>query len=196
MLSHGEKRRLELAIALAQAPKLLLLDEPMAGAGAEETHQLVVTLERLKRRHTIVLVEHDMQAVFALADRISVLVEGHIIATGDPAVRACRPRRPRRLPRGGGMNAPLLEITGLEAGYGQSQVLFGVDMAVGAGEVVSLMGRNGMGKTTTVRALMGLLPLRAGQIRFAGRESPVRRRSASPRPALASYRRAGRFFRR
>lgn len=68
------------------------------------------------------------------------------------------------------MNAPLLEITGLEAGYGQSQVLFGVDMAVGAGEVVSLMGRNGMGKTTTVRALMGLLPLRAGQIRFAGRE--------------------------
>jgi branched-chain amino acid transport system ATP-binding protein len=88
-LSHGEKRRLELAIALAQAPKLLLLDEPMAGAGAEQTRSLVTTLKALKRRYTIVLVEHDMQAVFALADRISVLVQGQIIATGEPkAVRA------------------------------------------------------------------------------------------------------------
>ncbi len=88
-LSHGEKRRLELAIALAQAPKLILLDEPAAGAGAEETRRLVEILRGLKRRTTIVLVEHDMQAVFALADRISVLVEGRIIATGTPeAVRA------------------------------------------------------------------------------------------------------------
>jgi branched-chain amino acid transport system ATP-binding protein len=88
-LSHGEKRRLELAIGLAQAPRLLLLDEPMAGAGAHETHALVETLKALKRRYTIVLVEHDMQAVFALADRISVLVEGRIVATGAPAeVRA------------------------------------------------------------------------------------------------------------
>jgi len=88
-LSHGEKRRLELAIALAQAPRLLLLDEPMAGAGAEETRGLIETLKGLKRQFTLLLVEHDMQAVFALADRISVLVEGRIIATGSPqAVRA------------------------------------------------------------------------------------------------------------
>jgi branched-chain amino acid transport system ATP-binding protein len=87
-LSHGEKRRLELAIALAQSPKLLLLDEPTAGAGVEETRRLVAILQSLKRRTTIVLVEHDMQAVFALADRVSVLVEGRIIATGSPeAVR-------------------------------------------------------------------------------------------------------------
>ena len=88
-LSHGEKRRLELAIALAQAPRLLLLDEPVAGAGTEETRRLVEILQGVKRRTTIVLVEHDMQAVFALADRISVLVEGRIVATGSPeAVRA------------------------------------------------------------------------------------------------------------
>jgi branched-chain amino acid transport system ATP-binding protein len=88
-LSHGEKRRLELAIALAQAPRLLLLDEPVAGVGAEETRGLIETLRSLKGRYTLILVEHDMQAVFALADRISVLVEGRIIATGSPeAVRA------------------------------------------------------------------------------------------------------------
>jgi branched-chain amino acid transport system ATP-binding protein len=66
------------------------------------------------------------------------------------------------------MSTPLLEVCGLEAGYGQSQVLFGVDLTVGAGEVVSLMGRNGMGKTTTVLALMGLLPHTEGEIRFGG----------------------------
>jgi branched-chain amino acid transport system ATP-binding protein len=83
-LAHGEKRRLEIAIALAQRPKLVLLDEPMAGAGAGETRRLIDTLKLMKQRTTIVLVEHDMQAVFALADRISVLVEGRIIATGSP----------------------------------------------------------------------------------------------------------------
>jgi branched-chain amino acid transport system ATP-binding protein len=88
-LSHGEKRGLELAIALALKPKLLLLDEPMAGAGASESEALVAILRALKARCTILLVEHDMQAVFALADRISVLVNGSMIATGEPdAVRA------------------------------------------------------------------------------------------------------------
>ena len=88
-LSHGEKRGLELAIALALGPKLLLLDEPMAGAGDGESEALVAILRALKSRVTILLVEHDMQAVFALADRISVLVNGSVIATGQPdAVRA------------------------------------------------------------------------------------------------------------
>ncbi|TDH60453.1 ABC transporter ATP-binding protein [Dankookia rubra] len=88
-LSHGERRQLELAIALAMQPRLLLLDEPLAGAGPEETERLVALLRGLKRRYAFLLVEHDMQAVFALADRISVLVYGRIVATGTPdAIRA------------------------------------------------------------------------------------------------------------
>ena len=88
-LSHGEQRGLELAMALALEPKLILLDEPMAGAGVPESQRLVEILRGLKGRYTILLVEHDMQAVFALADQVSVLVNGRLIATGHPdAVRA------------------------------------------------------------------------------------------------------------
>jgi branched-chain amino acid transport system ATP-binding protein len=88
-LSHGEKRALELAIALAMEPKLLLLDEPMAGTGHDETERLVAVLRNLKGRFPMVLVEHDMTAVFALADRISVLIYGRILASGTPSqVRA------------------------------------------------------------------------------------------------------------
>lgn len=83
-ISHGEQRQLEIAMALATGPKLLLLDEPMAGMGAEESLRMVSILQGLKRQRTMLLVEHDMDAVFALADRISVLVYGRIIATGEP----------------------------------------------------------------------------------------------------------------
>ncbi len=84
-LSHGEHRLMEIAIALASEAPLMLLDEPMAGLGPEESAQMVAFLKGLKGKRTILLIEHDMDAVFALADRISVLVYGHIIATGDPA---------------------------------------------------------------------------------------------------------------
>jgi branched-chain amino acid transport system ATP-binding protein len=83
-LAHGEKRSLELAIALAMEPKLLLLDEPMAGAGREESQRLIALLARLKGRFPMLLVEHDMTAVFALADRISVLIYGQILTSGTP----------------------------------------------------------------------------------------------------------------
>ncbi len=84
-LAHGEQRQLEIAMVLATKPRLMLLDEPMAGMGTDESQRLVRFLANLKGRQTIVLVEHDMDAVFALADRISVLVYGRIIATGSPA---------------------------------------------------------------------------------------------------------------
>lgn len=83
-LSHGERRQLEIAMALATNPSFMLLDEPMAGMGVEESAAMVNILRGLKGDKTILLVEHDMDAVFALADRISVLVYGRIIATGKP----------------------------------------------------------------------------------------------------------------
>ncbi len=90
-LSHGEKRQLEIAIALATDARVLLLDEPLAGTGPEESAMLIALLQGLKATHTIVLIEHDMEAVFALADRVSVLVYGRIIASGTPdAVRRDR----------------------------------------------------------------------------------------------------------
>jgi branched-chain amino acid transport system ATP-binding protein len=84
-LSHGEQRELELAVALATKPQLLLLDEPMAGLGVTESARMVELLQELRREVTIVLVEHDMNAVFALADRITVLVYGRVIASDVPA---------------------------------------------------------------------------------------------------------------
>jgi branched-chain amino acid transport system ATP-binding protein len=108
-LSHGEHRQLEIAMALATRPRMLLLDEPMAGMGPEESARMVATLRELKRDYTILLIEHDMDAVFALADRITVMVYGRVIASGAPeAIRANAEVR----------QAYLGEQEGAEAGHG------------------------------------------------------------------------------
>jgi branched-chain amino acid transport system ATP-binding protein len=89
LLSHGQKRQLEIAMCLATAPQVLLLDEPLAGMGAEETERMLALLRELKADHAILLVEHDMDAVFRVADRITVMVNGGVIAHGTPeAVRS------------------------------------------------------------------------------------------------------------
>ena len=84
LLSHGQKRQLEIAMCLATNPQVLLLDEPLAGMGAEETERMLKLLAELRRGHAILLVEHDMDAVFRIADRITVMVNGQVIASGDP----------------------------------------------------------------------------------------------------------------
>ena len=84
LLSHGQKRQLEVAMCLATAPQVLLLDEPLAGMGAEETDRMLALLTELKSSHAILLVEHDMDAVFRVADRITVMVNGAVIASGSP----------------------------------------------------------------------------------------------------------------
>jgi branched-chain amino acid transport system ATP-binding protein len=83
-LSHGQKRQLEIAMCLATAPQVLLLDEPLAGMGAEETKRMLTLLQELKQDHAILLVEHDMDAVFRIADCITVMVNGNVIASGTP----------------------------------------------------------------------------------------------------------------
>ena len=84
LLSHGQKRQLEIAMCLATRPEVLLLDEPLAGMGAEETERMLQLLAELKKGHAILLVEHDMDAVFRIADYITVMVNGSVIASGDP----------------------------------------------------------------------------------------------------------------
>lgn len=89
LLSHGQKRQLEIAMCLATGPRVLLLDEPLAGMGAEETERMLALLEQLREAHAILLVEHDMDAVFRIADRITVMVNGAVLASDTPAaVRA------------------------------------------------------------------------------------------------------------
>ncbi|GGC97749.1 ABC transporter ATP-binding protein [Undibacterium terreum] len=84
-LSHGQQRQLEIAMCLATGPRVLLLDEPLAGMGAEETERMLAMLEQLKQAHAVLLVEHDMDAVFRVADHITVMVNGQVIASDTPA---------------------------------------------------------------------------------------------------------------
>src|SRR5512135_1783200 len=83
-LSHGEQRQLEIAMTLATRPRVLLLDEPLAGMGGEESARMVELLRKLKPAHAMMLVEHDMDAVFALADRLTVMVDGRVLESGAP----------------------------------------------------------------------------------------------------------------
>jgi branched-chain amino acid transport system ATP-binding protein len=92
LLSHGQKRQLEIAMCLATRPQVLLLDEPLAGMGAEETERMLTMLAELKNDHAILLVEHDMDAVFRIADRVTVMVNGSVIATDAPAAIRSNPQ--------------------------------------------------------------------------------------------------------
>ena len=162
---------------------------------------MVQTLRELKKRMTILLIEHDMEAVFALADRITVLVYGRVIATGAPQqVRANpevigRPISASRRRWAAMADASLLEVTDVETRYGLQPGPVRTSLSIAPGEMVTLMGRNGMGKTTTVRSIMGLTPARAGTIRFAGEEIRGRRPIAWRSSASVSCRKAGRFSR-
>ncbi|MBV9861966.1 MAG: ATP-binding cassette domain-containing protein [Alphaproteobacteria bacterium] len=182
-LSHGEQRLLEIAISLATDARLLLLDEPLAGL-AEADRQVVGRLIReLAETHAVLLIEHDIDRVLALSDRITVLHQGRVIADGQPAEVADNPdviaaylgteRIAAPLPpseaqaHAAAAGRPLLLIEKLRAGYSGSVVLEDLDLVVHEGEAVALLGRNGVGKTTTLRAITGTVRAAAGRIRFA-----------------------------
>ena len=158
-LAHGDQRAAEIAMALALKPHLLLLDEPTAGMGDQETYQITQLIRRLHRdsNYTIVLIEHDMRVVFHLADRICVLDQGRMLARGHAAGNRRQRDRSGRLSGQRRMTAALI-AEGLHTYYGKSHILHGVSLEVAEGKITALLGRNGAGKTTTLRSLMGLTP--------------------------------------
>jgi branched-chain amino acid transport system ATP-binding protein len=206
-LAYGDVKRLELAMALANEPRLLLMDEPTAGMAPNERHALMALTRSLvnQRGVAVLFTEHSMDVVFEHADRILVMARGGLIAQGTPAqVQADTQVQAVYFGSGktfGGANgsghaktqqlqestltsgmteavktsaattavtSPLLRVQGLNAWYGAAQVLFDAQLHVQRGEVVALIGSNGAGKSSTLKAIMGLMPRRTGHVVFAG----------------------------
>jgi ABC-type branched-subunit amino acid transport system ATPase component/ABC-type branched-subunit amino acid transport system permease subunit len=183
-LPHGAKRLLEIAVTLSIDSNLLLLDEPLAGLAEADRVVVADLIKRLSKKHAVLLIEHDIDRILAISDRISVLHQGRIVADGKPAEVAANPEviaaylgaskggeeqtEPvvERLARAS--NRMLLDARDIAVGYSGSTVLSAVNVAVREGEAVALLGRNGVGKTTMLRAFTGTLPLSAGAITFNG----------------------------
>ena len=181
-LPYGDQRRLEIARALASHPKLLLLDEPTAGMNPAETRQMTDLIARLRRELglTVVLIEHDMKVVMGISERITVLDHGELLAEGLPEEIRADPQGRRGLPRHAGDRAhdrhatnggrePLLELRDLHVFYGNIEALKGISLTVGRGEVVTLIGSNGAGKSTALRAISSTHKPRSGQILLDGK---------------------------
>jgi branched-chain amino acid transport system ATP-binding protein len=181
-LSYGGQRLLEIGVALTARPRILLLDEPLAGLAAAERERIVSLIQRLAAEMALVLVEHDIDRVFAFADQITVMSEGKVLVHGsaatvrsDPEVQrvylgAGRKALVRAAPKAAAPGAPILQIEGINTYYGKSHILHDVALEVCEGEAVALLGRNGAGKSSTIKSIMGLVPPRSGRIRYQGQE--------------------------
>ena len=181
-LPYGSQRRVEIARALASEPRLLMLDEPAAGANLHESDVLMRLIREIRDSGvTVVLIEHDMRVVMRISDGITVLDRGHKIAEGTPDVvrddqrvieaylgapAAAVRRAPAAAPAQGVRTA--LELDGLQVSYGAIAAVKGIDLTVREGEVVTLIGANGAGKSTTLKAIAGVLRPRTGEIRLFG----------------------------
>ncbi len=181
-LSHGDQRLLEIGISLAANPELLLLDEPLAGLSSRERPRVAKLIRQLSGEHTILLIEHDIDRVLTLSDRITVLNQGKVIAEGTPQEIQQSPGVQEAYLGGFHLEkvAPaatispspsaeaLLKISEINTYYGKSHILHDVSLTVHQGEVVCLLGRNGAGKTTTLNSVMGVTSPRSGKIAFRG----------------------------
>jgi ABC-type branched-subunit amino acid transport system ATPase component/ABC-type branched-subunit amino acid transport system permease subunit len=181
-LSHGGQRLVEIGLTLAVRPRVLLLDEPLVGLAAAERERIVGMIRRLSAHMGVLMVEHDIDRVFEAAGAITVMNEGAVIVDGPPAaVRADprvqeiylgkgRPHAVRAAPAGAADATPVLRLEAINTFYGKSHVLHDVTLEVRPGEVVALLGRNGAGKSSTLKSIMGLVPPRTGRVEFLGRD--------------------------
>jgi ABC-type branched-subunit amino acid transport system ATPase component len=179
-LSYGGQRLVEMGVALAARPRMLLLDEPLAGLAAAERERVTALIRGLTEHMAVLMVEHDIDRVFAVADRVTVMNEGRVLAEGGGAEVRAHPEV-QRVYLGAGVpratsrataaaGAPLLELADVNTYYGKSHILHNVSLAVRHGEVTALLGRNGAGKSSTFKSILGLVPPRSGSIRFDGAE--------------------------
>ncbi|ADZ70955.1 branched-chain amino acid ABC transporter ATP-binding protein/permease [Polymorphum gilvum] len=181
-LSYGGQRLVDLGIALACKPQILLLDEPLAGLAAAERERVTSLVRRMAENIPVLIVEHDLDRVLSLSHDVTVMNQGEVLMTGAPdAVRADRrvqevytgtgtPPVTGRMAGGDTSAAPLLQVQGLNTFYGKSHILNDASLSVREGEIVALLGRNGAGKSTLLKSLAGLVPAASGSIRFAGRD--------------------------
>src|SRR5271167_3830269 len=161
-LSHGQKQWLEIGMLLIQDPELLMLDEPVAGMSVSERAKTAELLKEIIKNRSVIVIEHDMKFVESIAHRVTVLHQAKSWLR--VTCNRCRTiRRSKKFISGIEMGQ-MLEVHNLSAAYGQSEVLHAIDLSARAGEIVALVGRNGMGKSTLMKSLMGVMPARSGTI--------------------------------
>jgi branched-chain amino acid transport system ATP-binding protein len=182
LLSYGGQRLLDMGVALATAPRVLLLDEPLAGLAASERERIGAIIKRISTDLPVLLVEHDIDRVFQLADRVTVMNEGRVlldgtvedaraspkvqevyIGTGTSAV-AARPRETAA------RASALLTAANVDTFYGKSHILNDVSFTLHENEIIALLGRNGAGKSTLLKTLIGIAPASNGSIKLAESE--------------------------
>ena len=179
-LSYGGQRLMEIGLALTARPKLLLLDEPLAGLAAAERERIVGMIRTLSRHMSVLLVEHDIDRVFEFADRITAMANGVVLIEGN-AEQVSGDHQVQDVYLGSGRKVVmhsrsaahagevLLQLENVNTFYGKSHILHDVSIEVRAGEVTALLGRNGAGKSTAFKSIMGLAPTTSGTVSFDGR---------------------------
>jgi ABC-type branched-subunit amino acid transport system ATPase component len=182
MLSYGGQRLLDMGVALATAPRVLLLDEPLAGLAAAERERIGAIIKRISTDLPVLLVEHDIDRVFQLADHVTVMNEGRVLLDGSVEEARSSPKvqevyigsgttavatRPRETAAGA---KPLLTVKNVDTFYGKSHILNDVNFTLHENEIIALLGRNGAGKSTLLKSLIGIAPASNGSIQLAGSE--------------------------